>query len=94
MARIASMSVYSKETGREVVRGETVWTIGSEQAYQLVCATSPTVPGKSGKIYVNRGGFDHEYYAHIFGVVVKGRMDCGCPVGPDAPGHLDTCKED
>ena len=96
MARIASMSVYDKATGREIVKGDILRTANGAE-YRLVSAAKPTVPGKSGTVWVHltseRLGTARTLYAHIFGVVVKGRMDCGCPVGLDDPGHLDTCKE-
>lgn len=96
MSRIASMSVYVKGTDREVARGDILRTADGTE-YRLVCADSPTIPGKSGKVLVeNRAGelgVTRVLYAHIFGVYVAGWMDCGCPVGPDAGGHLDSCKE-
>lgn len=100
MARIASMSVYDGTTGKEVPQGSTLRDARGDE-YRLVAASTPTVPGKSGRVYVSkmtdgraygRHAYTSELYAHIFGVYVAGWMDCGCPVGPDAGGHQAACK--
>lgn len=38
-----------------------------------------------------RDGNAFAIIANVFGLRVSGLMDCGCPVGPDNPDHLDGC---
>jgi hypothetical protein len=91
MANTTQRFVHTKD-GEPVEIGSIVVNSRGEQA-KLVFASAMTVPGKSGKVVVEYEGQDYrsELYAHIFGLVVTGIMDCGCPVGPDDPGHLDSC---
>lgn len=93
MSKLVTMVAFSIESGLPVTAGDTVTSFRGEPA-TLIMPSQPTIPGKSGKVVVewaDRSGSRDEYYANVFGLRVSGLMDCGCPVGPDNPDHLDGC---
>jgi hypothetical protein len=94
------MTVMDKATGRPVSPGATIHDFRRE-GWELVGPTDVSTQGRAGKVHVQRtvchdgemGVVERWLYASVFGLYVTGIMSCGCPVGPDNPGHLDTCNE-
>ena len=93
MVRVVTMVATDVKTGAIITEGDTVFSSRGEEA-RFVAATDPTVPGRAGKVAVDwaSDGTRGYYYAKVFGLQVSGIMSCGCPVGPEHPGHLDGCN--
>lgn len=59
------MKAINAKTGAEVRKGDTVTDFRGETA-TFVSATRTPVPGKSGKVLVDMGGMQREFYEGVF----------------------------
>ena len=68
-----SKYVAVKLDGTTVTAGDTIMDFRGDN-WDFVRATSPTRPGKAGKVTVTRGGSnmgEREFYATVFDLIVK-----------------------
>ena len=100
MYHLVATTVMDRATDSIVESGTAVTDFRGE-CWELVSGSDVTTQGRAGKVHVrqhvcdngNYGYVDRWFYASSFGLYVVGLMSCGCPVGPDHGGHLDSCTE-